>query len=151
MTLVSLKLVVASALVLFSAEAFCCKLAASAYDLAAYLAERSENQVVFVARVASIEVFDAGPGIRAAQRITFNTSKWWRGRAKPTVIAEGFIEEPRGTSCDGIFDFSVGLDEDWLIVGYAGDGALRPWRLLSKKLVMGNVPPDLLRLLESSK
>ena len=151
MTSISAKWIIASALIRLSTEAFFCKLTASAYDLAAYLAKRSEDRVVFVGRATSIEVFNAGPRVRAAQRITFTTSKWWRGIAKATVIAEAFVRVPQGTSCDGNSDFSVGPDEDWLIVGYASDGVVGPSRLLSRHLDTGTVPPDLLRILERNR
>lgn len=48
------------------------KLAEAAYDLRAFLAAETPNQVVFVGRVIAAEPFDAGASFISAHRLTFN-------------------------------------------------------------------------------
>ena len=135
----------------FGQGAAACKLSPAASDLRLFLADRKPLQVVFVARVERLEAFDGGAGVRSAQRITFRATAWWRGASRQIVNAVGFVEEPRGTSCDGVFDFAVKANEEWLIVGTEEGGVVRPSHLLSVRLQQSMLPPEVLDALKNAQ
>jgi hypothetical protein len=127
------------------------KLAEAAYDLRAFLAAETPNQVVFVGRVIAAEPFDAGASFISAHRLTFVTSKWWRGKHRTSVVALARVEKPRGTTIDGDFDFSAQVGEEWFIAGYETSDEVRPLRYLSFRLVDGVLPADTARALQAVK
>ncbi|MGO4468100.1 hypothetical protein, partial [Pseudoduganella sp. RAF53_2] len=75
------------------------------------------------------------------------TSSWWRGEATPTITMMTSSGAMSGTSCEGVWDFSVKVGEEWLIVGVINDGIVHPLPKLSTKIVDGKVPPQLLKVL----
>jgi hypothetical protein len=127
------------------------KLAPTAYDLSAFLAAEEPNQVVFVGRVVASDPFDAGASFLSAQRLTFAVSKWWRGKPRPSVVALGRVERPRGTTVDGAFDFSAQVGEEWFIAGYETAAEVVPSRYLSVRVVNGALPPDIAHALQGVK
>ena len=51
------------------------------------------------------------------QIIRFKPSRWWLGQAREKVNARGVTGSAPGTSCAGMFDFTVKTHEVWLIAG----------------------------------
>lgn len=141
----------ALSLILFSAAipAHACKLAEEAYDLKAFLAKKNPKQVVFLGKVTSVVSRPASPSLLVDQQMEFETTHWWRGTPRKFVSGSGYVEKPTGSSCDGVYDFSVEAGAEWLIVGYIQDGRVHPMRMLSKRLANGNVPKDALRILDA--
>lgn len=81
------------------------------------------------------------------QEIEFETTRWWRGKPRATVVGIGTIEKPSGSSCDGILNFWAKPGQEWLIVGYLKDGQIHPLPLMSQGIENGEVPPEVLRIL----
>ncbi|NHZ99428.1 hypothetical protein [Massilia sp. CCM 8734] len=127
--------------------AHACKLAAEAYDLTAFLAKKDTRQVVFLGKASSVESLPTAPGLLVHQKITFETTRWWRGAPSKMVSASGIVEKPMGSTCDGEFDFSVTAGAEWLIVGYVEDGKVHPMPKLSERLTNGEIPRKVLHLL----
>jgi hypothetical protein len=125
-----------------------CSLAAEAYNLDAFLASTDTHKVVFRGRVQSIESTFSPKEHLPMQKIRFKVEHWWRGQNRDIVDAIGTVGNLQGTDCEGVFDFKVELDEEWLIVGYEEAGIVDPSRLLSKRLVNHVLPPEARRALK---
>lgn len=146
--LLSLVILGSTALVLCT-RAQACKLTPEAYDLSAYLSSDQPNKVVFQAEVES-EIMDAktknGSKI---QIIRFKPSRWWLGHAREKVTARGVTGSAPGTSCAGMFDFTVKTREVWLIAGYEENGVIYPSPNLSRLLTNRRLPADAQKALQA--
>jgi len=132
----------------FGVNAQACKLAREAYDLDAFLASKKPNQVVFRGRVKAVESITTADG-ELKHQIDFEVNRWWRGSVRMKVAALGFSGTMKGTSCEGSFDFAARVGEEWLVVGVEENNFVRPSGLLSKVVVNGAIPTDILRRLQS--
>jgi hypothetical protein len=131
--------------------AHACKLASEAYDLNAFLDARKSGQVVFIGTVTSVESLPPSEYLLVDQRFAFETTRWWRGTPRQTISGRGYISKPTGSSCDGHFDFSAKGGQLWLIVGNVVGGEVRPSTLLSQQLTDGEVPQEVLRILDAHR
>ena len=128
------------------AFASACKLSLEATDLGAFLRAQNDSKVVFLGKVQSIQDLPRKSS-EAAQDITFEASKWWRGTPQSIVPTFGAVGTMAGTDCEGVFDFSAGEGEEWLIVGTWRKGKVHPSGLLSVRLQNGNFPIEIKYLL----
>lgn len=126
-----------------------CKLAAEAYDLEAFLAQKKPGQVVFLGTVTSAESLPASEYLLVDQKIEFEATRWWRGTPWKIISGRGRIAKPTGSSCDGAFDFSVEVGQQLLIVGNLDDGKVYPSPMLSHRLSNGEIPKEVLRILDT--
>ncbi|NHZ41834.1 hypothetical protein [Massilia aquatica] len=151
MRAIATSLSVSLILALFSTAmpAHACKLAEEAYDLKAFLAKKDPKQVVFLGKVTSVVSLPASPLLLVDQNFEFETTRWWRGTPREMVSGRGYVAKPTGSSCDGVFDFSVEAGAEWLIVGYVENGRVHPMSMLSKRLANGDVPKDVLHILDA--
>lgn len=138
-------------LVLFARESIACKLVPKAYDLKVFLASREPGQVVFLGKVVSIDPIPSSSSSNSTQKISFQVSKWWRGQARDVVVAIGVQGSAKGTSCEGVFDFSAKIGQEFLVVGYEENGEIRPSKQLSKELEGDKLHKDILALLGKEK
>lgn len=138
-------------LALFAKESIACKLAPKGYDLKVFLASREPGQVVFLGRVISIDPILSSSSAISTQRISFQVSRWWRGKARDVVVAIGVQGSAKGTSCEGVFDFSAKIGQEFLVVGYEENGEIRPSKQLSKELEGDKLHKDILELLREEK
>ncbi len=127
--------------------AIACKLGAEAYDLKVFLSSPKPNKVVFLGQVKSIENSLKSKERLPTQKIQFQAERWWHGRAREVVEAEGNVGTLKGTDCEGVFDFKVEFGEEWLIVGFEEAGTIRPSGLLSKRISNHKLPPEVIQLL----
>ncbi|MFZ6819999.1 hypothetical protein [Undibacterium sp. Ji22W] len=138
-------------LALLAKEAIACKLAPKGYDLKVFLASREPGQVVFLGKVISIDPIPSSSSSISTQKISFQVSRWWRGQARDVVIAIGVQGSAKGTSCEGVFDFSAKIGQEFLVVGYEENGEIRPSKQLSKELEGDKLTKDILALLGEEK
>ena len=122
-------------------EAVACKVAATVYDLQAYLAAPVHDSVVFTGHVTAVEMNDQGK----EQRIAVETDNWWMGAPVKNVVVFGSVGTMRGTDCEGTFDFQTRAGANVLIVAHPDHGKLHAWPL-SRELDDGKLPPELARL-----
>ncbi|MGO4379283.1 hypothetical protein AB4Z19_13475 [Pseudoduganella sp. RAF19] len=138
--------IAALVLCLIADAASACKVPAVASDMQAYLRSNNMPKVVLKGKVAEVTEMLRQGGV-VEQRIEIETSSWWRGEATPTITMMTSSGAMSGTSCEGVWDFSVKVGEEWLIVGVINDGIVHPLPKLSTKIVDGKVPPQLLKVL----
>jgi hypothetical protein len=138
-------------LVLYAKESIACKLEPKGYDLKVFLASREPGQVVFLGKVVSIDSIPSSSSTILTQKISFQVSKWWRGHARDVVIVVGVQGSAKGTSCEGVFDFSAKIGQEFLVIGYEEQGEIRPSKQLSKELESEKLHKDILALLGEEK
>jgi hypothetical protein len=130
-------------------SAFACKLAATAYDLDAFLKDKRASQVVFLATVTATRALpDSDNG--HWQEITFQPSRWWRGKPQQRVLALGLTTIKKTHTCSGQFDFSAKKGEQWFIVGNMEGDRLHPSHLMSELLRNGKVPRATMAILDAN-
>lgn len=136
----------------FSANAAACSLAPSAYDLEEFLKERRPAmKVVALAKVVAVEDLQPRPRMVSEQRIQFEVLRSWQGDLQPPVYASIGIAVPAGTTCDGIGNLRMELQQTWLLVGTYEMGVLHLSSLKSKHLPDGVLPAATSTLLDRSK
>jgi len=140
----------ALALCLLAQGALACKVPPQAYDMRAYLRAADMPKVVVKAKVEEVTELLRQGGV-VEQRIELTTSSWWRGEATPSITMLANSGGMGGTSCAGVWDFSVKVGEEWLIVGVMNDGIVHPLPKLSAKIVDGRIPPHLKKFLGRGK
>ena len=145
-----LSLLISTALVL-CARAQACKLAPEAYDLSAYISSDQPNKVVFQAEVESATMDAEAKDGAKVQIIRFKPSRWWLGQARENVGARGMKGSAAGTSCAGMFDFTVKTGEVWLIAGYQKNGVIYPSSHLSRLLPNGRLSADAQKALQAAR
>jgi len=142
--------IAALVLCLIADSALACKVPSVASDMKAYLRSNKMPQVVVKGKVAEVTEMLRQGGV-VEQRIEIETSSWWRGEATPTITMMTSSGAMAGTSCEGVWDFSVKVGEEWLIVGVINDGVVQDLPKLSTKIVDGKVPPQLKKILGRGK
>ena len=85
------------------------------------------------------------------QIIRFKASRWWLGQVREKVNARGVTGSVPGTSCAGMFDFTVKTREVWLIAGYEENGVIYPSPHLSRILPNGRLPADAQKVLQAAR
>ncbi|MFS2008141.1 hypothetical protein ACEN9F_31495 [Duganella sp. CT11-25] len=143
--------ILGSAAILFSGQAGACKLAPEAFDLAVFMSSDHANKVVFKGEVESVTMDAPAKHGEQVQIIHFKSERWWLGQAREKLSARGVMGSVPGTSCAGVFDFTVKNREVWLIAGYEENGVIYPSPQLSRRLVNGQIPADLRKLLQSRR
>lgn len=134
-----MKYFLAACMALASSGAMACKVVTSPDDLARALADPAPDRVVFTGWVTAVDTA-IDP---ARPRITLRATRWWRGSARPTVVVLGAIRSARGTSCEGVFDFTASVGATMLIIGDEEGAVVLPSSLLSRELKDGTLPPEL--------
>jgi len=142
--------IAALALCLFAQGALACKIPPQAYDMQAYLKTNGLPKVVLKGKIEEVTEMLRQGGV-VEQRIEVATSSWWRGEANPNVTMMASSGTMNGTSCAGVWDFTVKVGEEWLIVGVLNDGVVHPLPKLSAKIVDGKMPPHLKKILGRGK
>jgi len=140
----------ALALCLAAQGAFACKIPPQAYDMHAYLKASDMPKVVVKAKVDDVTEMLRQDGV-VEQRVELTASSWWRGEAMPNITMIASTGGMSGTSCEGVWDFSVKKGEEWLIVGVMTDGIVHPLPKLSTKITDGRIPPQLKKMLGRAK
>ncbi|MBY0573215.1 MAG: hypothetical protein K2P84_06005 [Undibacterium sp.] len=126
--------------------AIACKPAPIAYDLNAFRENDNPSRVLFRAKVISThETQESDAVIR--QDIYFRASSWWYGAEMKEIVAVGYIGTMKGTSCAGVFDFSVKKGQEWLIIGSIENGIVVPANMLSILLIDGKIPATVLEII----
>jgi hypothetical protein len=138
------------ALALFAQGALACKIPPQAYDMQAYLRAAGMPKVVVKAKVEEVTEMLRQDGV-VEQRVEMTATSWWRGEATSNITMMASTGGLSGTSCDGAWDFSVKVGEEWLIVGVMTDGIVHPLPRLSTRIVDGRVPPQLRKMLGRSR
>lgn len=129
--------------------AMACKFGPAAYDLATFLKQRDSSTVVLLAKVESAESV-ALSEFDMRQDLILNVRKRWLGPNLETLSAQGYIILKERTDCDSSFAFSVKADELWLIVGSVDQrGVVHPSKMLSRPVLNGNIPDEILTLLNT--
>ena len=144
------KHITAIALSLLAPAALACKIPPQAYDMRAYLRDADMPKVVVKAKVEEVTELLRQGGV-VEQRAELTTTSWWRGEATPNITMIANSGGMGGTSCEGVWDFSVKVGEEWLIVGVINDGVVHPLPRLSTRIIDGRVPPQLRKLLGRSR
>jgi hypothetical protein len=140
------KHITALILCLAAQGAIACKLPPQAYDMRAYLSASDMPKVVVKAKVDEVTEMLRQDGV-VEQRVEMTATSWWRGEASQSITMIASTGGMNGTSCQGVWDFSVKVGEEWLIVGVMTDGIVHPLPRLSTKIVDGKIPPQLKKML----
>lgn len=123
------------------------------YPISYYVQEQVSGQVIFLGKVVSVEEKKDKDGV-VYQTIEFTPTRWFGGEKKGIFKVSGVIGTMHGTDCEGVFDFSAKVGEEWLIFGQLHDNIVTPDRFNSIKVIDGKIPPFILKeikKLESKK
>lgn len=117
---------------LFCNSSMACKPSPEVFNPQNYLQSNDPTVVVFSGTVNTIgKTKKTSDG--QTQEIVFDTIWWWKGEEKKQVVVRAIQGTAAGTSCAGIFDFSVKPGESWKIFGRLRDGIVYPDSLLSQR------------------
>jgi hypothetical protein len=138
---------VLSALLALSAPAFACRPVFSPHPMTDFIRQNSPGSVIYLGDVVAVSWTPDKEG-NLVENIVFHPAKSWMGPVNGDIRAKGYLTRMIATDCGGLFDFSVGKGERWLIFGVSHDGIVYPDKRISSKIVDGKIPRPTLCLLK---